>query len=334
MKTINDMLDGMRAAAGRADQERETRAAEIRRRIEAGESTGDAILDFLAWMWPTDHEAALPHYRALAERLKGRTGQYVLMIERSEKLGGGCVRDLGPPVQETFSLGILTGDRLVLERIGEGFSRGKLAFPTARHAVSDGSIRHRGGLHDGEMKPLFYDTLFFAKTGKPMEFRVRDDEGGCFGPSGAGLDFCLGADRETPMSELEFHVGNAEIDAWCRRGAMHYKKDQPNEARCEMIADLAKILGGNGSRILAIAAWREERCRKIRDELVKRTEALKAADDELKGERDPRDPAGLVQRIRGARQEILRLLDEAEGLGSEDPLVKRLRAAHPPRPAK
>lgn len=332
MKTINDAIDGLRASVSLADAERSERAAEIKRRIEAGESTGDAILDFLAWMWPTDYERALPHYRALAARLQGRTGQYVLMIERRED-SGGCMRTLGPPVEETFSLGILADDRLVLERCGEGFSRGKLSFPTRCHATSDGSLRRGGGLHEGHLRPLFYDTLFFAKTGQPLEIGSRDG-GGCFGGSGVGTDFCLGADRETPLSELEFHVGDEEIDAWCRRGAMHFPKGSPNEARCELIAGLAKLLGGNGSRVSAVAASRETRRAKTLAELDARVAELRTAMDELYGDADPARPAELVKRIRGARAEIRRLLDVAEDIGCDAPQVQRLRAAHPRRPAK
>ena len=328
MKTINDAHDGLRAAPGAAAQERDERAAEIRRRIEAGESTGDAILDFLAWLWPTDHAQALPHYRALAERLRGRTGQYVLMIERTGTSSGGCVRDLGPPVEETFTLGVLTDDRLKLERIGDGFDRGRLSFPTGKHAVRAGSYRRADGAQAGDVRPRFYDTLFFAKTGVPMELHRDDDRFG-----GMGVDFCLGADRETPFSELELHVGNEEIDAWCRRGAMHVPKGAPNGPRCELIAGLAALLGGNGSRILAVAAWREARRAQVLAELAAQAETLKAADGELKAEEEPRDPRDLVKRIRGARGAIRTLLDEAEALGADDPIVKRLRAAHPPRPA-
>ena len=300
--------------------------------METTAVTGDEILDFVRWMWPKDFETALPHYRALAQRLKGRIGQYVLMIERREDSGGGCVIRMGPPVEETFTLGILTADTLKLEKVGEGIGRGKLSFPTGRWAATDGDRHRKGGLHDGDIRPWIYDTTFFFKIGQPMEIR-HHDSGGCFGSSGMSVDFCLGADSETPFSELEFHVGNEEIDAWCRRGAMHYRKDQPNEARCEMIADLAKSLGSSAKRIPAIVAYREIRGAKILADLAKQAEALRIATEELQGEKDPDRPADLVKRYRAARQEIRRLLDEAEKLGSEDPFVKRLRAAHPPKPA-
>jgi hypothetical protein len=332
MKTINDALDGLKAADGRAAQERAERAAEVRRRLEAGETTGDPILDFVAWLWPTDHAEALPHYRALAERLKGRTGQYVLMIERQDA-SGGCMRTLGPSVEETFTLGILKDDRLALKRDDGKLSRGTLAFPTGRHASCGDGYRREPIVRDGDLRPMFYDTLFWHAVERPVEIR-SSGEGGRFGPAPTYEAFCLGAERDKAMTVLELHVGNDEIDAWCRRGAMHFPKDAPNENRCALIAGLAWPLGGNGSRIAAVSQSRDARRKKLLEELAARGEELRAAGEELNGADDPRDPAGLVQRYRGAKKAIRALLDEAESLGMEDPLVKRLRAAHPPRPAK
>jgi len=73
---------------------------------------------------------------------------------------------------------------------------------------------------------------------------------------------------------------------------------------------------------------------RILTNLTDRAEELKAAVEELNGEREPDRPAELVRRIRGARKEIRSLLDEAEALRMRDPIVQRLRAAHPPWPAK
>jgi hypothetical protein len=77
----------------------------------------------------------------------------------------------------------------------------------------------------------------------------------------------------------------------------------------------------------------EDARKRILTDLVDWTEALKTAVEELNGEREPEKPAELVKRIRGARKEIRALLDEAEALHMRDPLIQRLRAAHPPRPA-
>ena len=71
----------------------------------------------------------------------------------------------------------------------------------------------------------------------------------------------------------------------------------------------------------------------ILTELAGRAEDLKSAVEELNGEREPDKPAELVKRIRTARAEIRRLLDEADTHGMQDPIVKRLRAAHPLRSA-
>ncbi|MEK7546391.1 MAG: hypothetical protein AAB554_04965 [Patescibacteria group bacterium] len=75
-------------------------------------------------------------------------------------------------------------------------------------------------------------------------------------------------------------------------------------------------------------------CEWIRSELARQSDALRTAVDELNGEKEPEKPAELVNRIRCARKEIRALLDEAGRLGMRDPIVMRLRAAHPARPAK
>lgn len=62
-------------------------------------------------------------------------------------------------------------------------------------------------------------------------------------------------------------------------------------------------------------------------------DCLKTANDELRGEKDPENPVDLVKRIRDAHSNIQVLLDEAERIGLDDSLVKRLRATHPARPA-
>jgi len=69
-------------------------------------------------------------------------------------------------------------------------------------------------------------------------------------------------------------------------------------------------------------------------ELEARTDALKAAMDELYGVDEPSNPVGLVRCIRMIRSDIRRLLDKAEALGSDAPLVRRLRAAYPRLPAR
>lgn len=88
------------------------------------------------------------------------------------------------------------------------------------------------------------------------------------------------------------------------------------------------------SAAFAGAGLRDARRAQVMTDLDTQARALKVAVDELNGDPEPDDPADLVRRIRGARAEIRRLLWEAEGLGVQDPLVQRLRAAHPPRPAK
>lgn len=77
----------------------------------------------------------------------------------------------------------------------------------------------------------------------------------------------------------------------------------------------------------------EDAHKRVMHDLDGWVDALRTANEELRGEKEPADPAGLVNRIREANSKIQFLLDEAERLGVEDVRVKRLRAVHPARPA-
>lgn len=63
------------------------------------------------------------------------------------------------------------------------------------------------------------------------------------------------------------------------------------------------------------------------------TEKLKEVARLIKGVPEHERPAEAVARLRAARAEICRLLDEAETYGMEDPIVMRLRAARSQWPA-
>lgn len=284
------------------------------------------VESFVRWLYPKEAETILPHYRALAERLRGRTGQFVLMIEREEKSHGGCVRDLGPPIKESFSLGVLEDDRLLLERTDAeaAFGRGKLSFPTKRFVASSVDAWSEPYAEDGAMRPFIWDTLFFHKTDRPMT--VAPEEGGCFGSPGIDTDFCLGAERDRPMSELQFVIGNAELEAWCRSGAMHVDAHGPNGARCDLVRKLARALDAPTDRIFAMRVDAETK----RNATLARLYALLGTRDELVGKLE--DPDGrddvreLVRELRGVRPALKTALKRADELDlGNEPTVKRVR---------
>lgn len=77
----------------------------------------------------------------------------------------------------------------------------------------------------------------------------------------------------------------------------------------------------------------EDARKRVLNNLADWINTLRSANDELSGERNPADPVDLVRRIREAHSNIQELLNEAERLEVDDVVVKRLRAAHPARPA-
>lgn len=292
---------------------------------DADPATGDEIVDFLAWMWPRGYEEALPHYRALAERLKGRQGQYVLVIER--QVSRDDVFSISG-VDESFMLGVLTSDRLLLRRTDDQVrsARGSLSFPTEQYAVHGESFHRRSGLELGAIRPFIFDTLFFYKVGVQMDLPVRDT--GCFGSSGPDTGFCLSAEYDKPLSELDIVVGDKELDGWCRGGAMHARDGRPNGHRCDLIRRLARMLGvprdalpavhadGEGKRNATLAKVRENECR--------REELLLLLEDPAGG-----DPSALVGELRRLRAESVSAIARAVALDlANEPVVKRVRARH------
>lgn len=326
MKTMTELATELVATGLRAESERRRFTEEIRQRLAAGESTGDPLQDFALWMYGADHMQALPQWRTLEGRLTGKAGEFILMIERHERLD--AVRGLDLPVDETFRLGILMKDRLAPTRT-EQPGHGSLAFPTQAHAVEGRQRVAQPARREGGPMRLSGTALAFWLAAE-RDIRLT---GRTAGLSRHHAAFCLGADAERPLTELELIIGNAEIDDWCRRGALHDPPGSPNRRRCSLIATLASKLDASVSKLPAVVASKATRRNEVMSDLEKRAAELKSAMEELRGEAEPTDPAGLVRRIRGSQRAIHALLDEAETLRIDTPVVQRLRAAHPRTPA-
>lgn len=319
MKTINDALDALRAQTsdaqrrtGQAEAARKAAAEDLTKRIKAGETTGDRLVDFLVASFGAGYEEALPHYRALEERMKGRTGQFVLMIERAETQFGCVMFGEAPDhmfgLEETFVLGILSSDALAFDLEARDWK-----FPAVRH-VSQGG-RWNSGSKEGGFAPRFYSSVFWMKMAEPM--RVR----------GLMPDAGLGVERGGGITPFTFVIGDEEIEAWCRRGAMHFKKAAPNEARCELIRKLAGQLGSDATSIPAVAQAADRSGKKLLEEIEKRVVDLKSAMTDLY-DTNVRPHADIVKAIRDARRDIRRLLERAQEIGLDTPFIQRLRAAH------
>lgn len=107
-----------------------------KRVLDGGETSGDRITDYLLAAYGyIDHEISLP-FRRIEEQLAGKTGQFFLVVKRSRKQHSfrGCFGGEGPResdyhLETSYSLGILSGDKLIFDA-----KRGECRLPTEGHA--------------------------------------------------------------------------------------------------------------------------------------------------------------------------------------------------------
>jgi hypothetical protein len=270
--------------------------------------------------WPGDalnreSEDIAAAYRALAERLRGKTGEFILMIQRDAELTRGGVRSM-QPLRESFTLGLLKSDKLCFNLQD---SRPAWTFPTINSAaLADHRFSFEVATHieQGGMHPQ-YEFAFFKLLTEEVDLRRHEH------PEAAR--FSLGVDLTGSIVKLDLFVGNAEIDAWCRRPYVSVE----SAARVALIRRLAKALGANPKGIRAVQQANEVACARITSLLEKQVERLRAAHEAIKSIEDPETGAKVGHEIGTVRQAIQRLLKEAEDAGLDDPFYQRLRAAHP-----
>ncbi len=176
--SINDEIKGILAgqqAAERLFKEeqgtRKQRALAVRDRIVKGESTGDRILDYLivtAEGFDQSTETMAAPYRKIANELKGKTGQLVLVIKRERNAhkhitGRGQLQESDYHVDATYTLAVLVGDELSLNAV-----KHQEGFPTAGYASwGDGVWSERKLAYtDGPLWYLSFLDGFWRTTQK------------------------------------------------------------------------------------------------------------------------------------------------------------------------
>lgn len=175
----------------------------IRARIKAGETTGDRIRDFALAHHGDDLSGSTAKiFRDLEARLAGKTGQLFVIAEHDrhfrdpfEETGGGCfghpVRS--EPVPDMLTMGLLSGDKLVLD-----MASGTWRIPCREFAR--GETHGCGERHDG---PAFFASeesrwsFLLAKYGRPLD---------------------------GPAAEIE--AGDAEVLAWLKNRIHRYASDE------------------------------------------------------------------------------------------------------------
>jgi hypothetical protein len=305
------------------------RMKELGARIRSGESSGDAILDFLivfggSYILRGKHEPIERAYRELAERLKGKAGQPLLMIERN------VVTDLrdstGKRTQllERCTLGVLKDDQIVFCLDG---TKPCWTFSTDRFAkrgdllVKDWCV---DTVHviDGAMHPS--EELLYHE-------RIAQIESATSLVSLALISLGLGTGW--PITELVLVIGNKEIEAWCRNNPFNMPSSPMipylHTKRTELVWDLMRALGIDPQGISAVAQYKRQRMRQTLERLNALTQTLRAANEELGKCTSPDRGAELGRTITDVRMNIQKTLAEAENLEIDDPFVLRLRAAHP-----
>ena len=231
-------------------------------RIRSGESSGDAILDFLivfagSYILHGEHEPIERAYRELAERLKGKAGQPLLMIERN------VVSDLRDStgrrnqLLESCTLGLLKDDRIAFNFSG---TKPYWTFPTDRFAKrgdllvkdqNDDTARVvEGAMHPSE-ELLFHDRI----SGQvETAANLRD----------LAL-ISLGFEVNSPVTKLVLVIGNEAVDTWCRNNPFNMPSSSSNpyfhEKRTSLIWDLMRTLGADPQAVSAVAQYKRQRMR-------------------------------------------------------------------------
>ncbi len=230
----------------------ETIMQETRTSILQGDTTGDPVTDFLVVYAPKrlldgSSAAIETHYRELSERLKGKAGQCVLMIERDLDHPDSSSSN-APPLREAFSLGVLADDRLHFElrdRLTDGVP--SWTFPTQSYGkCGDHRYVHGEGVpaqaFTGGMHP-WYEAIFYTWLEEEIDFLSHALHG--------LARLSLGVDPTGSITRLDLFIGNDEVNAWCndlrlyptRPSAAVVTSRTVNPRRVAMIRNLAEVIG-------------------------------------------------------------------------------------------
>lgn len=188
----NDLETSKKAAEAQAREQVKL----LRERIQAGESTGDHIRDFVILSYGINPEVE-QKFRDLEAKLSEHQGEFVLMVTKREHFPG-CTgfghkpRDDEYVVEEEIYIGVVASGELDLDttRI-HGAS-----LPTGSHTRCRDMWRSEVELAEGNMSPGFLNDL--ALIG--VEFKRRSHR------------FSLHDDG--PDYHIDVKVGDDEVKAW------------------------------------------------------------------------------------------------------------------------
>jgi hypothetical protein len=202
LKAIQDLertADDTEARKRAAIEQAQAKVAELQERIRNGESTGDAIKDFVIVRYGVREEIE-EVYRCLQERLAAHTGEFILVVAKTEECGvhgspGFIPRDEDYYIDETVYLGVINGEELILDSV-KGCE-----IPTASYVPRRNMFRgNKVQKVEGNLS-THWNTDIGYHLDRPLEPR--------------NPMYTLMPD--TPQLRLEIRVGDEEVRFWAEQ---------------------------------------------------------------------------------------------------------------------
>jgi hypothetical protein len=254
MSNLNQELEGIQRLEGQTTAKQKqagNRMARLRRRIKAGETTGDRIKDFVIAQWGSLDEHLLSRYRSVEERLARHVGELALFVTRTRvSLDFSMVprSSRGPStITEKWYLGVVKEPSLALE-----VTTGECTMVTERFVES----KHPFDVLEGNVPPVRH-LVFPPALEDYLESTARMIDLG-----------------EPAKRSGELLIGDAEVEAW-------FEKKRLRDA---LLCRASRLLGHPMEESDEYKAAREKRCaealkqvRAFSIEALKSQPGLKAA---------------------------------------------------------
>ena len=191
----------------------------VRKRIMAGETTGNRIRDFVIMAQGAPNEEVEKIYRELEAKIAAHVGEFILLVGRSYEFHGCTGFGYKPRpreyvLEEYICLGILNGPKLLFN-----FKDSQCEIPTSKYArpwrqeevrVEDGNIKN----HCIGVLGLYWSILELGKLAK-----IKNNYG-------IDLDLEFMALPQPENLKLEIKIGDVEVDAWFKEHKRHEKTYQ------------------------------------------------------------------------------------------------------------
>ncbi len=182
------------ASLGKGAHEEAAKArSDLRKRVKAGETTGDRVKDFVLVQWGSLDETLVARYREIEERVAKHVGELILFVVRERVLlrhdcfGRRAPRDSDYGTSEYWYLGVIESPELVLDLEGGSCAVLTGSYVTRKHSLV---------LREGDV-PAGRHHVFPPLLGDHLERTARM------------VDF-----DEPPLPRGELLIGDVEVEEW------------------------------------------------------------------------------------------------------------------------